>query len=114
LAIPSRVVQHFLLPSTERRKTLGVTIRPVQSKNGQTGLMILEIEEGGAAERSSLLPGDILAGANGQKFRHADDLQVAMDEAADLVLHLEFYRAGKPELRRVAVELRQQQVANAA
>jgi serine protease Do len=113
LAIPSRIVQHFLLPSAGR-KTLGVTLRPVQSKNGQTGLMILEIAEGGAAERSSLLPGDILAGANGKTFRDADDLQAAMDETADMLLHVEFYRAGKPELRRVAVELKQQQVANAA
>ncbi len=112
LAIPSRVVQQFLLPSTGR-KALGVTIRPVQSKNGQTGLMILEIREGGAAERGSLLPGDILAGANGIQLRDADDLQAAMDEAANGLLHMEFYRAGRPELRRVVVELKQQ-VANAA
>ena len=113
LAIPSRAVQQFLLPSTGRR-TLGVTIRPVQSKNSQTGLMILEIAEGGAAERSSLLPGDILAHANGRPLRDADDLQAAMDEAADFLLHVQFYRAGKPELRRVAVQLKHQQVANAA
>lgn len=114
LAIPSRVVQHFLLPSA-RRKSFGVTIRPVQSKNSTgIGLMILEIEEGSAAERSSLLPGDILAGANGRKFRDSDDLQAAMDEAADGLLRVEFYRAEKPELRRVTVELKQQGVANAA
>ena len=113
LAIPSRTAQSFLLPAG-RRKTLGVTIRPVQSKNGQSGLMILEIELGGAAEKSSLMPGDILAGANGYRFRDADDLQTAMDEAADGLLRVEFYRAGKPELRRVTVELKQQQVANAA
>jgi serine protease Do len=112
LAIPSRAIQNFLLPAA-KRKTLGVTIRPVQGRNGQTGLMILEIEENSAAEKSSLLPGDILAGANGHKFRDTDDLQSAMDEAADALLHVEFYRAGKPELRRVAVELKQQ-VANAA
>jgi serine protease Do len=112
LAIPSLIVQNFLLPSTAR-KTLGVTVRSVQSRNGQAGLMILEVAEGGAAERSSLLPGDILAGAAGKKFRDADDLQAAMDEAADSLLHIEFYRAGRPELRRVAIELKQQ-VANAA
>jgi serine protease Do len=112
LAIPSRAIQSFLLPAA-KRKTLGVTVRPVQGRNGQTGLMILEIEENSAAEKSSLLPGDILAGANGHKFRDTDDLQSAMDEAADALLHMEFYRAGKPELRRVAVELKQQ-VANAA
>ena len=113
LAIPSRAVQHFLLPSTGR-KTLGVTVRPVGFKNGQAGLMILEVAEGGAAERSSLLPGDILAGANGRQFRDADDLQAAMDDAADGLLRIQFYRAGKPELRRVAVELKRQQVASAA
>jgi serine protease Do len=112
LAIPSRAIQNFLLPAA-KRKTLGVTIRPVGGRNGQTGLMILEIEENSPAEKSSLLPGDILAGANGHKFRDTDDLQSAMDEAADALLHVEFYRAGKPELRRVAVELKQQ-VANAA
>jgi hypothetical protein len=36
-----------------------------------------------------------------------------MDEAANSLLQVEFYRAGRPELRRVAVELKQQ-VANAA
>ena len=113
LAIPSRAVQHFLLPSTGR-KTLGVTVRPVGFKNGQAGLMILEVAEGGAAERSSLLPGDILAGANGRQFRDADDLQAAMDDAADGLLRVQFYRAGKPELRRVTAELKRQQVASAA
>lgn len=113
LAIPSRAVQNFLLPAA-KRKTFGVTIRPVLSKNGQGGLMILEIEPNSAAERSSLLPGDILTGANGYRFRDSDDLQTAMDEAADGLLRVEFYRAGKPELRRVAVELKQQQAANAA
>lgn len=112
LAIPSRVVQQFLVPSAGR-KALGVTVRPVQSRSGQIGLMILEVAEGGAAERSSLLPGDILAGADGIKFHDADDLQTAMDEAAHDLLHIEFHRAGRPELRRVTVELKQQ-VANAA
>ena len=112
LAIPSRAIQSFLLPAA-KRKTLGVTIRSVQWRNGQTGLMILEIEENSAAEKGSLLPGDILAGANSRKFRDTDDLQSAMDEAPDALLHVEFYRADKPELRRVAVELKQQ-VANAA
>ncbi len=113
LAIPSRAVRHFLLPSSQR-KTLGVTVRPVQGKNNQTGLMILELAEGGAAEKSSLLPGDILAGANGRQFQDTDDLQTALDEAADSLLRVEFYRAGKPELRRVAVELKPWQAASAA
>jgi serine protease Do len=112
LAIPSRTVQHFLLPSTGR-KTLGVTIRPVQLRSGGAGLMILEITDNSAAERSSLLPGDILAAVNGRKLLDVDDLQNAMDEAASSLLQVEFYRAGKPELRRVAVELKQE-VANAA
>ncbi len=113
LAIPSRTVQHFLLPGTEG-KTFGVTIRPVQSRNGVNGLMILEVGEGSAAEKSSLLPGDILVGANGRRVQDSDDLQIAMDEAANLLLRVEFYRGGKPELRRVAVELQGKRVANAA
>ena len=112
LAIPSRAVQSFLVPAAKRR-TFGVTIRPVESKNGQRGLMILEIEPNSAAERSSLMPGDILAGADGHRFRDSDDLQIAMDEAANGLLRVEFYRAGKSELRRVTVELKQQ-VASAA
>lgn len=113
LAIPSRAVQRFLTPSTEGR-TFGVTVRPVQSRNGLSGLMILEVSEGSAAERSSLLPGDILAGANGHRLRDSDDLQAAMDNAVNSLLRVEFYRGGRPELRRVAVELQQKRAANAA
>ncbi len=112
LAIPSRAVQAFLSRSGETR-SLGVVIRPVQA-NGAMGLMILELVPGGAAERASLLPGDILAGADDAMFRSADDLQEAIENAPDSLLRLDFYRAGQKALRQVAVRLTTEQMLSAA
>ncbi len=113
LAIPSRALQHFLVPAAARR-SLGVVVSPVQQKTGQRGLMILELVPNGAAEKGSLLPGDILAGASGRRFQTVDDLQTTIDEATDSVLRLEFYRAGKAELRRVVVQLQAERMGKAA
>ena len=65
-------------------------------------LMVLELTPGGAADRASLLPGDILLSANGQPMHSPDDLSLAL--SADTV-HLEFHRAGNSRVRRVTVQL---------
>ncbi len=114
LAIPSRSVQSFLTRPASGR-SLGVVVRPVQLPNRGFGLMILELIPRGAAEYGSLLPGDILAGANGSRFRYLDDLQNAIDQSLAGVLHLDFYRAGQRNLRQVSVQLSSEQaVSNAA
>jgi serine protease Do len=113
LAIPSRAIQHFLLPATSRR-SLGVTVSPVQRGTRLGGLMILELTPGGAAEQASLLPGDILAAASGRQLQNVDDLQTVIDETKDAMLRLEFYRAGRTETRRVTVQLQTQRMERAA
>ena len=113
LAIPSRRVQAFLSQATSGR-SLGVVLRPVLLANKAVGLMILELVSGGGAESASLLPGDILIGANGSRFRSVDDLQNAMDEAPDALLRLDFYRAGQKAMRHVTVSVAPQRASSAA
>ena len=113
LAIPSRAVQAFLdRPSARGR--LGITVRPVEFEGGKLGVMILELEPDSAAERASLLPGDILSAANGSELQSLDDLQAAIDDASGSVLKLQFRRGGQRALRQVAVRLEAERIANAA
>lgn len=113
LAIPSRAVQTFLSrPSVPR--TLGVVVRPVQTSKNAIGMMILELAAGGAAEKASLLPGDILVAAGDSRFRYIDDLQAAIDDAPAGLLHLDFYRGGTNTLRHVTARVAAETIPNAA
>jgi serine protease Do len=102
-AIPSRTLQSFLSRKTTPA-SLGVTVRPVRLTTGNTGLLILELVPGGAAESASLLQGDVLVAANGKPFRSQQDLLIAIDEAADSLLEISFIRGGRA-VRRVNVKL---------
>lgn len=113
MAIPSQAVQSFLMRAKGGR-SLGVVVRPVESEAGKLGIMILEISANSPAAAASLLPGDILAGADGRLFRSLDDLQFAIDNAPHAVLHLDFHRGGQQKLRQVAVRLASEQVPTAA
>jgi serine protease Do len=113
LAIPSRAVQSFLTRTSEGR-SLGVVVRPVQLRNRAFGMLILEVVPGGAAEAASLLPGDILVGGNGQRFRFLDDLQMVIDQAPDSLLYLDFYRGSQEMVRHVAVKLVPERLQTAA
>lgn len=113
LAIPSRAVQAFIT-RVKLGRSLGVVVRPVQLATGTPGIVILEIVAGGGAAAASLLPGDILAGAEGRAFRSLDDLQTAIDTAPGAVLHLDFYRGGQQKLRQVAARLTPEPLTHAA
>jgi serine protease Do len=113
LAIPSRAVQSFL-NRTFSGVSLGVVVRPIRLRSGALGMLILELSPGGAADTASLLPGDILAGANDSKFTNFDDLQTAIDRAPGALLYLDFYRAGQSNLRHVCVNLRTASAKTAA
>jgi serine protease Do len=113
LAIPSQAVQGFL-NRTRARRGLGITVRPIELEGGKLGIMILEVETGGAAERASLLPGDILTVANESALQSLDDLQAAIDGASGKILRLGFRRGGQRSLRQVAVPLEPERVPNAA
>ncbi len=113
LAIPSRAVQSFLSQAATGR-SLGVVVRPVQLASRALGLLILELIPGCGAEAASLLPGDILAGANGSQFRAIDDLQEAIDGAPGFLLRLDFYRAGQKVLRHVTASVAKERIPSAA
>lgn len=114
LAIPAASVQRFLAAKSQR--ALGVTVRAVTlrspKRDPRPALLILELTHGGAAERASLLPGDILVEARSKPLETPDDLADAL--AAGDVIQLGFHRAGDAKLRRVTVELAIGRQASAA
>lgn len=113
VAIPSRLVQSFLRRSAPASR-LGVVVRPVRLHDRSMGMMILELTPGGAAERASLLPGDILVGSNGVRFRGVEDLEAIAEQVPGSVVHIEFNRAGLRTVRRVALLLERKPVPSAA
>jgi len=113
LAVPSRAAESFLARFDNETK-LGVTLRPVQMRNGRFGLMIIELTTAGAAEAASLLPGDIIARAGDREIGYVDDLEHALAQASGPVIALYFYRGGNSALRHVAVQLRRTRLSSAA
>ena len=113
LAVPSRAVQGFV---TRQRHgiVLGVTLHQVALPNGGPGMLILEIQPGGPAERASLLPGDIIVSGNGRGLHYTDDLQAAIDESQRSLLNLDFRRGGEQRLRHVVVQLTEERATTAA
>jgi serine protease Do len=107
LAIPSNAVQQFLFAGP-RAAWLGVTLDPVRvpRANAHTfGLLILEVEPGSPAARASLLPGDILLGAEEHPFHSSRDLARSLERRGQGPLRLEFLRGDYQRVRRVAVEI---------
>lgn len=90
LAIPSERVVRFLEQGS--RPTLGIAIRPVGE-----GLLVLQVNPNSAAERASLMTGDLLLGLS------MDDLSEAIENAAGSVLKLEFRRGDRRVKRQVSV-----------
>lgn len=88
-AIPVATVRDFLRRGA--RPALGVTLRPLPS-----GLLILEMEPGGAAAAASLRVGDLL-------LHSLDELAGALD-AGEHVVRLRFLRGGA-HVRETAVRL---------
>jgi serine protease Do len=106
LAVPSNEVARLLRGETPQ--FLGVTLRPVPvtaEGRERLGLMILELVPDGAASRASLLPGDILVGADGRFFSALEDLEDALQGSAERVLRLQFVRGDPSKLRSVAIQL---------
>ena len=106
-AIPSHAVRKFLsAPSTEDTG-LGVVVRPVLvgRSSPQLGLIVLEVIPQSAADRASLLQGDILLGAFGKRFRSIEDLDLAIDANRGRILELQFRRGAGENIRTVAVQI---------
>lgn len=94
IAVASRSVETFLQHGPVKR--LGVAVRPVESGR----LLILEIEEGSAAERASLLPGDVLLENHGGLLK-------ALASSGPVTLR--FLRGGSPAVRQVVADLARQE-----
>jgi serine protease Do len=106
LAVPGNEVAKLL--SGDRPELHGVTVAavPVAAAGREhLGLRILEIAAETAASRASLLPGDILIGADGHRFTALDDFEDALQAAAGRVLRLHFVRGDPAKVRTVAVRL---------
>ncbi len=88
--------------------------RPVRLRQGQQGILVLEVLPGTAAEAASLLPGDILAGANEKILQAPDDLVLAVEQSAEGLLRLDFYRGRQDVLRHVTARIRSEPARNAA
>jgi len=87
---------------------LGVTVQQVRLPRhsaGVFGLVVLEVQPGSLAARSSLLPGDILLGTEEATFDSAEDLSQVLSGAEERVVGLRFLRGDYAHVRRVSVRV---------
>lgn len=101
LAIPSNTIERFL--RTAQTPSLGVVVRPVRLADGE-GVLVLEVERGGAVGSASILPGDVLIGVDGRRFQRWTDLGDALESCTSDVLRVDFIRGDK-RVRMVAIRL---------
>jgi serine protease Do len=107
-AIPSESVAAFLrapLHAGSRAQTgLGVVLRLVSvERSNQLGFIVLEVIPDSAADRASLLQGDVLVGAGGQRFQSVQDLETAIHASRERILELQFRRGASQNIRTVAI-----------
>jgi len=107
LAIPSNTVLSFLAGEAGKGR-LGVTVQQVRLPRhsaGVFGLVVVEVQPGSLAARSSLLPGDILLGTEEATFDSAEDLSQVLSGAEERVVRLRFLRGDYAHVRRVSVRV---------
>ena len=114
LAVPTEAVRRFIKMGPES-VSLGVSIHATPMRLDQrdaVGLVVLEVTPGSAADRASLMPGDVLIGTAERWFSTSDDLGVLLDSGMPS-LRLRFLRGERRRWREVVVQLRPttQQVA---
>jgi len=102
LAVPSRDIAEFLRRGARPR--LGVTLRPVGFAGNRVGMLVLEVEPGGAADNASLRIGDILTACNGQPLDSPDALGDALDAASGPIA-LQFLRGDYNRTRETVAPL---------
>ena len=117
LAIPSNTVSGFLQTGASAA-WLGASVYPTwipAAGKKFFGLVILEVQEGSPAAIASLLPGDILLGAEDQRFADIADLRGLLEGSGARPVRLEFLRGDYNHVRKVTVLLgRARQSAQAA
>lgn len=110
-AVSSHSVMQFLNSRDAARSGandgLGVVVRPIAAgvQGRELGLIVLEVVSRSPAERASILQGDILVGANGNRFRALQDLELAIEASRGATLQLEFHRGGNANVRSVVVQM---------
>jgi serine protease Do len=111
LAVPSNAVGDFLRGRAAHGPVLGVTLQPVPLPSGGFGFLLLKVDSDSAAERASLMIGDVLIGAGGRQFTSVGDLSAALDSAGE-ALDVQFLRGDRRVTRATAVRL--QRIPSAA
>lgn len=106
LAVPTEAVRRFIRLGPESA-SLGITIHATRMRldsRDTVGYVVLEVTPGSAAERASLLPGDVLIGTSERWFTHPRDLGTLLDSGAS-ALKLRFLRGERHRWREVVVQL---------
>jgi S1-C subfamily serine protease len=115
LAVPmgtiSRVVEALQAHGRIRRGKLGIGAQPVRLPEGiaaqagqETGLLVVAVEKGSAAEEAGLLMGDTIVSLDGQPVRHLDDLLALLSaERIGKRLNVRIIRGGESKEIKVAV-----------
>ena len=117
LTIPNkvawRVAEALATHGSVKRGYLGVRTQPVEipeaarqalKREQEHGLLVLWLEEGGPAEKSGLLVGDILVAISGQPVGDPDDLFSALNsDTVGNAIAVEVLRGGRPETVSVTV-----------
>jgi len=117
LTIPNkvawRVAEALATHGSVKRGYLGVRTQPVEipeaarqalKREQEHGLLVLWLEEGGPAEKSGLLVGDILVAISGQPVGDPDDLFSALNsDTVGNAIAVEVLRGGHPETVSVTV-----------
>jgi S1-C subfamily serine protease len=108
-----RVADALATHGSVKRGYLGVRTQPVEvpeaarqalKREQEHGLLVLWLEEGGPAEKSGLLVGDILVAISGQPVGDPDDLFSALNsETVGKSIAVEVLRGGRPETVNVTV-----------
>lgn len=105
LAVPSADVAAFLRRGCRPR--LGVVLRPVSIENARFGLLVLDVEAGGAADAAGLRVGDILIGIHGKMLDSIDALGDALD-AASGAFPVQFIRGDRSRIREAVARVEKQ------
>ena len=108
-----RVAEALATHGSVKRGYLGVRTQPVEipeaarqalKREQEHGLLVLWLEEGGPAEKSGLLVGDILVAISGQPVGDPDDLFSALhSDTVGKSIAVEVLRGGRPETVNVTV-----------
>src|SRR5918994_185575 len=106
LSIPGNAAGAFA--AAERRPRLGIGVLPVEvpaslhREAGASGLVIATIEDGGVADRSGLLVGDVLLAIADEPLDGAETLLEALARAGDVV-ELRIMRGGRIVVMNVSL-----------